>query len=91
MGKLEFYNEFKELCDYYGNKIYDNKKITKMYYDKVKNLNLKEFQKMCRKFINDFKYMPKVAEFEIKKGASYGGYIGRTYTDEFLESLYDNA
>ena len=42
---------------------------------------------MCKDFINNNKFMPKVAEFDYSKDK---GHYGRYYTEEFLESLYDN-
>lgn len=92
MNKKEFYNEFKELCEYYNDKTYENKKLTKMYYEKVKEMSLKEFQDMCNKIILESKYMPRVADF----GKDYNTFLlevmhkNRKYSEEYLESLYDN-
>lgn len=92
MNKKEFYNEFKELCEYYNDKTYENKKLTKMYYEKVKDISLKEFQDMCNKIILESKYMPRVADF----GKDYNTFLlevmhkNRKYSEEYLESLYDN-
>lgn len=92
MNKKEFYNEFKELCEYYNDKTYENKRLTKMYYEKVKEMSLKEFQDMCNKIILESKYMPRVADF----GKDYNTFLlevmhkNRKYSEEYLESLYDN-
>ena len=92
MGQWEFYNEFKELCEYYNDKTYENKRLTKMYYEKVKEMSLKEFQDMCNKIILESKYMPRVADF----GKDYNTFLlevmhkNRKYSEEYLESLYDN-
>lgn len=86
MGQWEFYYEFKDLCEYYNNKIYENQRITKLYYEKVKSMSIDDFKKLCEEFINEFKYMPKVADFDKN---SKVGYKGRYYTKEFLESFYD--
>lgn len=92
MNKKEFYNEFKELCEYYNDKTYENKKLTKMYYEKVKEMSLKEFQDMCNKIILESKYMPRIADF----GKDYNTFLlevmhkNRKYSEEYLESLYDN-
>lgn len=92
MNKKEFYNEFKELCEYYNDKTYENKRLTKMYYEKVKEMSLKEFQDMCNKIILESKYMPRVADF----GKDYNTFLlevmhkSRKYSEEYLESLYDN-
>lgn len=92
MNKKEFYNEFKELCEYYNDKTYENKRLTKMYYEKVKDISLKEFQDMCNKIILESKYMPRVADF----GKDYNTFLlevmhkNRKYSEEYLESLYDN-
>lgn len=88
MGQWEFYNEFKELCEYYNNKIFENKKITKMYYEKVKSMPINEFKNMCNEFINTYKFMPRVADFDITNSL---GHRGRNYTETFLESFYDNV
>lgn len=87
MEQGKFYEKFKSLCDYYNSDIYKNMKITKMYYEKVKDLSIEEFSHMCKDFINNNKFMPKVAEFDYSKDK---GHYGRYYTEEFLESLYDN-
>lgn len=87
MKQGEFYNMFKKLCHYYNSKIYEDEKITTMYYEKVKELNVKEFSNMCRDIINTLKFMPRVAEFDFNTGK---GHYGRYYGDDFLESLYDN-
>lgn len=86
MNQWEFYNEFKELCEYYNTKIYENKKITKMYYNKVKGMNISDFKKLCDRFINECKFMPRVAEFKLTNKI---GHRGRHYTKKYLESLYD--
>lgn len=92
MNKKEFYNEFKELCEYYNDKTYENKRLTKMYYEKVKEMSLKEFQDMCNKIILESKYMPRVADF----GKDYNTFLlevmhkNRKYSEKYLESLYDN-
>lgn len=86
MKKEEFLQKFIKLCNYYNSEIYKDGKITVMYYEKVKELSIEEFSNMCRDFINNNKFMPKVAEFDNSKK----GYAGRYYSDEFLESLYDN-
>lgn len=92
MNKKEFYNEFKELCEYYNDKTYENKRLTKMYYEKVKEMSLKEFQDMCNKIILESKYMPRIADF----GKDYNTFLlevmhkNRKYSEEYLESLYDN-
>lgn len=86
MEQGKFYEKFRNLCEYYNNDIYKNMKITKMYYEKIKDLSIEEFSNMCRDIINNNKFMPKVAEFDNSKK----GYAGRYYSDEFLESLYDN-
>lgn len=92
MGQWEFYNEFKELCEYYNDKTYENKRLTKMYYEKVKKMSLKEFQDMCNKIILENKFMPRVADF----GKDYNSFLlevmhkNRKYSEEYLESLYDN-
>ena len=92
MNKKEFYNEYKELCEYYNDKTYENKRLTKMYYEKVKEMSLKEFQDMCNKIILESKYMPRVADF----GKDYNTFLlevmhkNRKYSEEYLESLYDN-
>ncbi len=92
MNEWEFYYEFKELCDYFKDKTYENKKITKMYYEKVKNMSIDKFKKMCERIIQENKYMPKIAEF----GQDYIGYLSnmahtkRTYSKEYIESFYDN-
>ena len=92
MNKKEFYNEFKELCEYYNDKTYENKRLTKMYYEKVKDVSLQEFQNMCNKLILESKFMPRVADF----GKDYNTFLlevmhkNRKYSEEYLESLYDN-
>lgn len=86
MNKSEFFNEFKELCEYYNTKIYQNKRLTERYYNKVKNVAVSEFKKMCDAIIDEFKFMPRVADFELTSGI---GHRGRHYTKEYLESLYD--
>lgn len=87
MDQWEFYNEFKELCEYYNSKIYENKRITKMYYEKVKNNSLEQFKNMCNMWIKSSKYMMKVSDF----GSSDIGNMhrGRLYSKDFMESLYD--
>lgn len=87
MERGKFYEKFKNLCEYYNSNIYENGKITKMYYEKVKDLSIEEFSNMCRDFINNNKFMPRVAEFDFNTDK---GHYGRYYTEEFLESLYDN-
>lgn len=92
MNKKEFFEVFKSLCEYYRDDVYKNKKLTAMYYEKVKDVSINEFKKLCDKFINESKFMPKVADF----GENYMSYItnmahsSRSYSKEFLESFYDN-
>lgn len=87
MGQWDFYNEFKELCKYFNNKTYENKKITKMYYEKCKHMTLEEFKALCEELMFNLKFMPKIADFERSNG--YSKIEGRIYTKEFLESFYD--
>lgn len=87
MKKEEFLQMFIRLCNYYNSEIYKDEKITVMYYEKVKDLSIEEFSKMCRDIINTSKFMPKVAEFDFNTDK---GHYGRYYSDDFLESLYDN-
>lgn len=86
MKREEFLQKFIKLCNYYNSEIYKDEKITIMYYEKVKDLSVEEFSNLCRDIINNNKFMPKIAEFNNSKR----GYAGRYYTDDFLESLYDN-
>ena len=57
-----------------------------------KEMSLKEFQDMCNKIILESKYMPRVADF----GKDYNTFLlevmhkNRKYSEEYLESLYDN-
>ena len=87
MDKQEFYNEFKDLCQYFNNETYKNKKLTRMYYDKCKNMNIEEFRSLCKELMYKLRFMPKIVEFERKSG--YSNLEGRIYTKEFLESWYD--
>ena len=87
MNKKEFFEEFKELCEYFNNGTYKNKKLTRMYYEKCKNMNIEEFKKLCEELMYKLKFMPKIADFDRKNG--YSTLEGRIYTKEFLESLYD--
>ncbi len=89
MNEWEFYKEFKELCEYFNNTTYKNKKLTRMYYDKCKNMNLEEFKKMCEELMFNLKFMPRIADFDKKQGLST--IEKRIYTKEFLESFYDNV
>lgn len=86
MNKKEFFEEFKELCEYFNNGTYKNKKLTRMYYDKCKNMNLEQFKKLCEELIYNLKFMPRVADFDITTSL---GHRGRSYTETFLESFYD--
>ncbi|MEG0872955.1 MAG: hypothetical protein RSD14_04905 [Clostridia bacterium] len=86
MNKKEFFNEFKEMCEYFNSKIFKNRKITTMYYEKVKHMKTEEFKKVCKEMINNFKFMPRIADFDTKSSI---GHHGRCYTKEFLEILYD--
>lgn len=86
MGQWDFYNEFKELCEYYNSDIYKNKKITKLYYEKVKSMSLDEFKQLCVNIIKEFKFMPKVADMS-DSGANR--VRSRTYTEEFLSQFYE--
>ncbi len=90
MNKIEFYKEFKELCEYYNNKIYENKKILRLYYDVVKNKSLEEFKKQIDEFITDSKFMPRVVDFKTIK-SKYTNYEQRVYPDGYLEKFYDNV
>lgn len=91
MNEWEFFNEFKQLCEYFKDETYKNKRITKMYYEKVKHMNIKDFKILCDRLISEYKYMPKIADF----GGNYVSYIcdlahkARTYTEEELESFYE--
>lgn len=91
MNKIDFFNEFKELCEYYNSDIFKNKRITALYYDKVKNKNIDEFKKMCNEIINTSKYMPKIADFGGSYISELQKYIHkkREYSEEYLESFYD--
>ena len=92
MDQWKFYYEFKELCEYFKDKTYENKKLTKLYYEKVKDMTLEEFKKMCEDIIMKEKFMPKISEF----GKDYNTYLlevmhkNRKYSKEYLESFYDN-
>lgn len=85
MSKIEFFEEFKMLCAYYKDEIYKNKRITALYYEKVKNMPIKEFKKMCNELINIYKFMPRVAEFETQRNYNHKQ---RYYTEEFLNQFY---
>lgn len=84
MNKNEFFIEFKKLCDYYNNKTYENKEITRFYYEKVKGLNVNQFKEKCKDIINNCVFMPKVAEFNTTIG-----HQARHYTEEFLNEFYE--
>lgn len=87
MNKREFFDEFKELCEYYNSNIYENKKITRLYYEKVKSMPLDKFKKLCEHLISEYKFMPKVADFE---NTSSGIRLhDREYSEEFLNQFYD--
>lgn len=87
MNKREFFDEFKEMCEYFNNKTYENKRLTRMYYDKCKNMTLEEFKKLCEELMYKLKFMPKIADFDRKQG--FSTIEKRIYTKEFLETLYD--
>lgn len=89
MNKIEFYNIFKKLCEYYNNKIYDeNKELTALYYEAVKDKSQAQFKEKIKKLIMKFKFMPKVADF--LDGKRQANFTQRQYSEDFLESLYDN-
>lgn len=88
MEKQDFYNQFKELCNYFHDKTYENKKITALYYKKCQNMSLEEFKKLCEELICNLKFMPKISDFDKIQG--FSAIEKRIYTKEFLESLYDN-
>ena len=87
MKEWDFYNEFKDLCQYFNNETYKNKKLTRMYYEKCKDMTIEEFRYLCDELMYRLKFMPKIADFERKNG--YSNLEGRIYTKEFLESWYD--
>ncbi len=87
MKQWDFFYEFKRLCEYYKDKTYEDKRITKLYYEKVKNMDINQFKSFCDELINKYTFMPRVAEFEISSGI---GHRGRKYTEEFLNQFYDN-
>lgn len=89
MKQNEFYIEFKKICNYYNNKIYENEDITSLYFEKVKEYELDELKKIIRNFILENKFMPKVAEFVKSSNELSNKCIGRKYSEEFLESFYD--
>lgn len=84
MDTKEFFKEFKELCEYYNNKIYENKKITRLYYEVIKNKTVEQFKKQINEMIIEYKYMPKVADFYSKRKTNF---TQRQYSD--LESFID--
>lgn len=84
MNKIEFFKEFKKLCEYYNNKIYEDKELTTLYYENVKNTNLNEFKKQLKELIKTNKYMPKIADFYNKRKSNF---TQRNYSD--LESYID--
>lgn len=88
MNEWTFFNEFKTLCEYYKDRTYENKKITKMYYEKVKNMSLNDFKKLCDKFMFESKFMPKIAEFSLNEN-NFQGYKQREYNEQFFEQFYE--
>jgi len=90
MDKIEFFKIFKELCIYYNNKTYENKKLTGLYYNKVQNKTIEELKNYIVKLISNNIYMPKVAEFgSITKNKREANFEQREYTEEFINSFYD--
>ena len=88
MNEWNFYYAFKELCEYFNSNTYKNKKLTRLYYEKCKNMSIEQFKKLCEELMYRLKFMPKIADFDRKNG--YSNLEGRIYTKEFLESFYDN-
>lgn len=85
MSKKEFFEEFKKLCIYFKDKTYENKRITALYYEEVKNMTLNEFIDKCNELIRTCRFMPRIAEMNIKSDI---GHRGRVYTEEFLNRFY---
>jgi len=87
MNKKEFYEEFKKLCMYFKDKTYENKRVTALYYAEVKSMSLEQFISKCDELITTCRFMPRIAEMNIKSDI---GHRGRAYTKEFLNQFYDN-
>ena len=85
MTKQEFIKEFKRLQDYYNTKITD-KEILLMYYLKVQDKSIQDFKIQVNEIMQSNKFMPRIAEF----GRNKANFEERQYSEEFLESLYDN-
>lgn len=90
MNKTEFYEEFKRLCEYFGQlKLLKDKEIMQLYYNATKSLNKNDFRRKCNNFIATFSYMPKIADFITIKIPTCN-YEQRNYTEQEFDKYYDN-
>ena len=87
MNKKEFFGEFIKLCMYFKDKTYENKRITSLWYEEVKHMSLQQFVSKCDELIKTYRFMPRIAEINIE---SKVGHKGRKYTEELLNSFYNN-
>ena len=85
MSKTEFYTIFKQLCDYYKSKTYEDKDITNLYYEIFKDKTTIQLKEQIKEIIVKYKFMPKVADLTKRKS----NFEQREYNKEFLESFYD--
>ena len=86
MNKTEFFTIFKKMCEYYNNKTYEDKELTRLYYEKVQDKPIEDFKTQVNEIMQSNKFMPRIAEF----GRNKANFEERQYSEEFLESLYDN-